>query len=260
MIRRYAGLFNALVLTTILSGACPGVENLAGGDPERAGLQDRFSKVHGGMSAAEVAEILGAPDEVISDEENPSHRIQVWRETWFGFVRAAVVLKLEDDRVAIASCTSGNIKDPETWVADIERRTRRTSGHTHFPDAAGIPGALLSEEKPWAELSSILVKLDESWASRQAVALETASVFDSITEATSPESIVEQLGTPSRTRTTHGKVTHVWDLGSARLMFTFEGETLKAKQLDSFDLEIIVKDRYWRARDKRRGLTVTEYL
>jgi hypothetical protein len=122
------------------------------------------------------------------------------------------------------------------------------------------PGALLSEEKPWAELSSILNKLDESWASRDAVEPETASAFDSITAETSLESVLEQLGPPSASRTVYGTETYVWDLGSARQMFTFERETLKAKQLDTFNLEIIVRENYWRARDKRRGLTVTEYL
>jgi outer membrane protein assembly factor BamE (lipoprotein component of BamABCDE complex) len=254
------GLFNALMLTVVLSGACPGVENLAGDDAERAGLQDRFSKIRGGMNAAEVEEILGTPDQVISDEGDPSHGIHVWRERWLGFVRATVVVKLRNDRVAIASCSSGNIKDPAAWVEEIEERPRKVSGRSGGPEIVEIPGALLSEEKPWAELSSILPKLDESWTSREAVEQETASAFDSITAANSLESILERLGTPSTSRTVYGTVTHVWDLGSTRLMFTFERETLKAKQLDTFDLEIIVKENYWRARDKRRGLTVTEYL
>ena len=200
------------------------------------------------MGAAEIEEILGSPEQVISDEEDPSDRIHVWRERWFGFVRAAVLVKLENDSVKIASCTSGNIEDPAGWVEDIEMRR----GHN--------PGALLSEDKPWAELSSILNKLDEHWTSRDAVEPETASAFDSITAETSLESVLEQLGTPSTSRTVYGTETHVWDLGSTRLMFSFERETLKAKQLDTFDLEIIVKDKYWRARDKRHGLTITEYL
>lgn len=248
MSRRYAGLLNAFMLMVILSGGCPGVENLAGAAPERAGLQDRFAGVRAGMGAVEIEEILGPPEQVISDESDPSHRIHVWRERWLGFVRAAVLVKFENDRTRIASCTSGNIKDPATWVEDIEMRSGKN------------PNALLSDEKPWAELSSILAKLDESWASRDAVDPKTASAFDSITAASSLESILEQLGTPDATRTVYGTLTHVWDLGSARLMFTFERETLKTKQLDTFDLEIIVREKYWRARDKRHGLTVTEYL
>lgn len=248
MIRRYAGLLNGFMLMVILSGGCPGIENLAGNAPERGGLQDRFAGVRTGMGAAQIEEILGPPELVISDEDDPSHRIHVWRERWFGFVRAAVLVKFENDSARIASCSSGNIQDPAAWVEDIEMRSGKN------------PGALLSEEESWAELSSILAKLDESWASRDAVEPKTASVFDSVTTASSLESVLEQLGTPNATRTVYGAVTHVWDLGEARLMFTFERETLKTKQLDTFDLEIIVREKYWRARDKRRGLTVTEYL
>jgi len=248
MIRKYAGLFNGFMLLVLLSGACPGVENLAGDAPERVGLKDRFSGVRAGMGAAEVLEILGPPEQVISDEDDPSRRIHVWRERWLGFVRAAVLVMFENDSVKIASCTSGNIADPAGWVEDIEMRR----GHN--------PGALLSEEKPWAELSSILTKLGESWASGDAVEPKAASAFDSITAETGLESVLERLGTPSTSRTVYGTETHVWDLGSTRLMLTFERKTLKSKQLDTFDLEIIVRDKYWRARDKRHGLTITEYL
>jgi hypothetical protein len=254
----------SLILTlfglVVLLGAYSGSDSLAADGWDDSGLQDRFSKIRAGMDSSEVEEILGPADEVIPDETDASHEIFVWRERWFGFTRATVVIKIKNDRVAIAIHSAGNIRNPAAYVKETEQRSHRPTVRSRYLGDPVIPGALLSDTKPWADLSSILDKLNGARRSRSMIEPDTVALFDSITPENDLESVLVQGRSP-RTSVTEGtNVTYTWDLGTARVTATFDRGGLTSKRLDSPELEVIVRKNYWKARDLRSGLTVTEYL
>jgi hypothetical protein len=127
MVRTIAAWLLTFLVGVVICDGCPGIEIRAGEEPKRSELEERFKKVRPGMSAAEVEEVLGEPEQVIPHGDHPSHRIHVWRERWLGIPRSLALVKLEDDRVVIASYSSKNFKDPVAWVEDIERRTGKRS-------------------------------------------------------------------------------------------------------------------------------------
>jgi hypothetical protein len=99
-------------MAVVISCTCPSIDSqpadvLAGLD-----LQNRLSKIRLGTSAAEVEEILGPADRVLSSGGADSCPVHVWRNRWSFFFRDTVLIEFEDGRVTMATQRSGDIRDP----------------------------------------------------------------------------------------------------------------------------------------------------